>query len=131
MDIKDLPPDLAIQIGDELITPEEYQARMKNEVDTLHRAFSKMRDDWVQYRALEDGAHFVTPSMVGVNGNTVATFYEGTVKTVSSLPSVIMRRDGSASTDFVLYLTIRNSVPTDYRAVTVTARRFAVRGRDR
>ena len=87
-----------------------------NNNDTLNTA------DWTQFRALEDGGKFRSPTMVGVNGTTPTVPWEGAgIRTVSSMPSVVFRRDGSASTDFVIYLTIRTNVPTDWRAISVVA----------
>jgi hypothetical protein len=51
MNPKDLPPDTAIMIGDEVITPEQYERLQRDELDRLHNAFAKMRDEWVQHRA--------------------------------------------------------------------------------
>ena len=87
-----------------------------NNNDTLNTG------DWTQYRALEDGGKFRSPSMLGVNGVSVTVPWEGAgVRTVSSMPSVIFRRDGSSSSDLTLYLTVRENVPTDYRAISVVA----------
>ena len=78
--------------------------------------------DWTQFRAMGDGGMFRSPTMLGLNGVSVTAPWEGAgVRTVSSMPSVVFRRDGSASTDLVLYLTIRQNVPTDYRAISVVA----------
>ncbi|MBM4194334.1 MAG: prepilin-type N-terminal cleavage/methylation domain-containing protein [Gemmatimonadetes bacterium] len=86
-----------------------------NNNDTLNTA------DWTQFRALADGGKFRRPTMNGLNGTSVSAAWEGSMRTVSAMPSIIFRRDGSASTDMVLYLTIRPSVPTDYRAISVVA----------
>lgn len=87
-----------------------------NNNDTLNTA------DWTQFRALGEGGLFRSPTMLGLNGVSVTTPWEGAaVRTVSSMPSVVFRRDGSASADFVIYLTIRTNVPTDYRAISVVA----------
>jgi hypothetical protein len=43
------------------------------------------------------------------------------LQTLSGLQSVIFRRDGSASTDLEIYVTTRDAVKVEYRAVTVTA----------
>jgi hypothetical protein len=40
--------------------------------------------------------------------------------TVSALPGLIFRRDGSASSDMELYVTMRPTVPTEYRALVVS-----------
>ncbi len=41
--------------------------------------------------------------------------------TVSSMISVVFRRDGSASSDVEAYVTTRDAVREEFRAVTVTA----------
>jgi hypothetical protein len=51
MNPKDLPPGTAIMLGDEVITPEHYERLQRDELDKLHGAFAKMRDQWVQHRA--------------------------------------------------------------------------------
>ena len=42
---------MAIMIGDEIMTPEQYEAMQKQEVEKLHGMFAKMRDTWVESRA--------------------------------------------------------------------------------
>ena len=87
-----------------------------NNNDTLNTA------DLVQYRKLEEGAHFVTPTWNGVNGGTPSGSVTGSaLRTVSGLPSVTFRRDGSASSEVEVYVSTRDAVRTEYRAVTVTA----------
>ena len=51
MDPKDLPPEVAYMIGDDVLTEEEFNSRQQGEIDRLHSMFSKMRDKWVQSRA--------------------------------------------------------------------------------
>ena len=41
--------------------------------------------------------------------------------TVGGLPSLIFRRDGSASGNLEMYVTMRDSVPTEYRGIIVTS----------
>jgi prepilin-type N-terminal cleavage/methylation domain-containing protein len=78
--------------------------------------------EMVQYRPLAEGAKFTTPSWAGVNGTTPTTPVTGAgLVTISSLPSAIFRRDGSASTDLEIYVTTRDAVKVEYRAVMVTA----------
>jgi hypothetical protein len=43
--------DMAVIVGDEVISPEEFDRRQRQEVEALHAEFSKMRDKWVQHRA--------------------------------------------------------------------------------
>jgi Tfp pilus assembly protein FimT len=75
----------------------------------------------VQYRQLAEGAKYTTPTWAGVKGTTPSAPVTGTMITVSSLPSVIFRRDGSASTDLEVYVTMRDAVKVEFRAVTLTA----------
>jgi prepilin-type N-terminal cleavage/methylation domain-containing protein len=81
--------------------------------------------DWVQWRTMPDGAVFAQPSWTGAtaaDGSTPAAALNGPgLQTVSGLSSVIFRRDGSASTDLNLFVTVRPTVPTEYREITVAA----------
>lgn len=86
-----------------------------NNNDTLNTT------DRVSFRRLEEGARFARPPMGRVGGASASGAVEGTaLRIVSSLPGVIFRRDGSASTDLELYLTMRATVATDYRALVVS-----------
>jgi hypothetical protein len=51
MDPKDMPPEVAYMVGDEVLTREEFESRQKNEIERLYQVFTKMRDQWVQSRA--------------------------------------------------------------------------------
>ena len=51
MNEEQFPPDMAIMVGEEIMTPEQYEESQRNEITRLHGQFSKMRDRWVQYRA--------------------------------------------------------------------------------
>jgi prepilin-type N-terminal cleavage/methylation domain-containing protein len=85
-----------------------------NNNDTLNAS------DKVDFRVLPEGGKFVTPTWAGVKGTTPSAAVSGpSLRTVSSLTSVIFRRDGSASSDVELYVTMRGAVKTEYRAVTV------------
>lgn len=53
MDPKDLPPDVAYMIGDDILTKDEFERRQTVELDRLHAMFSQMRDKWVQSRATQ------------------------------------------------------------------------------
>jgi prepilin-type N-terminal cleavage/methylation domain-containing protein len=87
-----------------------------NNNDTLNT------NDLVQYRHLEEGARFVTPNWAGVGGTTPTSPVIGTaLRTVSGLTTVIFRRDGSTSSDVEVYVTTRDAVKTEYRAITATA----------
>jgi prepilin-type N-terminal cleavage/methylation domain-containing protein len=86
-----------------------------NNNDTLNTT------DRVSFRRLEEGARFARPPMGRVGGEAASGAVEGTaLRVVSSLPGVIFRRDGSASSDLELYLTMRATVNTDYRALIVS-----------
>ena len=87
-----------------------------NNNDTLNAT------DRVEFRALPEGAKFATPNWVGVGGTTPSAPISGSaIRTVSSMPSIIFRRDGSSSSDAELYVTMRDRVKTEYRAVTIVA----------
>lgn len=87
-----------------------------NNNDTLNTT------DRIQYRKMGEGAMFSAPSFGGINGTTPSTAATGSgLITVSEMPSIIFRRDGSASTDLELYVTTRATVRDEYRAVTVSA----------
>lgn len=74
-----------------------------------------------QGRALEEGTKFVTPNWPGPNGVTPAAPISGTsLNTFNGLQGVIFRRDGSASSDLMVYVTNRDAVKTEYRAIQLT-----------
>jgi len=76
----------------------------------------------VQYRRLAEGAKYITPTWAGVKGATPSASITGSgLATISGLTSVIFRRDGSASTDLEIYVTMRDAVKDEYRAITLTA----------
>lgn len=85
-----------------------------NSNDTLNTT------DRVSFRRLEEGARFATPPMGRVGGGAATAAVLGSaLRTVSGLPGVIFRRDGSASTDLELYVTMRLTVAEEYRALVV------------
>jgi prepilin-type N-terminal cleavage/methylation domain-containing protein len=87
-----------------------------NNNDTLNTG------DLVQWRHLEEGAHYVTPTWAGVNGTVPTAPISGpALSVVSGLTGIIFRRDGSSSSDLEVYVATRDAVKTEYRAVTVTA----------
>jgi prepilin-type N-terminal cleavage/methylation domain-containing protein len=81
--------------------------------------------DLVQYRNMQEGAIFSKPSWsgaVGFDGTAPTASFSGSgLSTVSGLPTVIFRRDGSASGNVTIFVTTRASVPTEYREIVVTA----------
>jgi prepilin-type N-terminal cleavage/methylation domain-containing protein len=87
-----------------------------NNNDTLNT------NDLVSYRKLEESAKFATPTWAGVNGTVPTGPITGSnLRTVSGLPSTIFRRDGSASSDVEVYVTTRDAVKVEYRAINVIA----------
>lgn len=81
--------------------------------------------DLVTYRGMAEGALFAKPSWtgaVGVDGTVPAAAINGAgLKTVSGLTTLIFRRDGSASSNVTLFVTMRANVPTEYREIVVNA----------
>lgn len=75
----------------------------------------------VTWRALDEGTRFVAPPMGRVGGGALTAPYAGSaLTTIAGLPGVIYRRDGSASSDFELYLALRTNVTNEYRAVILS-----------
>jgi hypothetical protein len=54
MNTNDFPPEIAMMVGDDVMTQEQYDQRNRQEVEKLHGVFTKMRDDWVEHRARSD-----------------------------------------------------------------------------
>ncbi len=54
MNTNDFPPEIAMMVGNDVMTQEQYEQRNQQEIEKLHGAFTKMRDDWVQHRATGD-----------------------------------------------------------------------------
>jgi prepilin-type N-terminal cleavage/methylation domain-containing protein len=81
--------------------------------------------DQVQYRKMAEGAIFATPtwaSAVGADGTAPTAAFSGSgLSMISGLPTVIFRRDGSASGDVTVFVTTRAAVSTEYREIIVTA----------
>lgn len=87
-----------------------------NNNDTLNT------NDQVSYRGMEEGAKFVKPTWAGVGGTVPSASISGpALRTVSGLTSITFRRDGSASSDAEIYVTTRDVVKEEFRAITVTA----------
>ena len=75
-----------------------------------------------QYRQLAEGVKFTTPNWTGVNGAVPSQAVTGAgLVLIGSLPSVIFRRDGSASTNLEIYVTDRDAVRQEYRGITLAA----------
>lgn len=47
-----LESQVALVVGDQLMSPEQYEAHQSARLDELHNTFTRMRDRWVQHRAL-------------------------------------------------------------------------------
>ena len=81
--------------------------------------------DLVTWRNMGDGAKFAQPAWTGAVGADsvvpTAAYAGAGLRTVSGLPTIIFRRDGSASTDFYVYVTTRANVPTEYREIICAA----------
>ncbi len=74
----------------------------------------------VTYVPLEEGSQFAAPPMGTVSGAAAGAAVVGTaLRTIGGLTSIVMRRDGSASSDVEVYLTVRTAVYTEYRAVVL------------
>jgi prepilin-type N-terminal cleavage/methylation domain-containing protein len=103
--------------------------------DSLYNRFRVVQDynnndtinttDQIQFRKMAEGAMFAKPNWtaaVGVNGQAPTGAFTGSgLSTISGLPTVIFRRDGSASGDLTIFVTTRAAVATEYREIVVTA----------
>jgi prepilin-type N-terminal cleavage/methylation domain-containing protein len=72
----------------------------------------------VMWRPIEEGVAFAKPP-VGVNGTSATSLVGSNLRAIGDLPTIIFRRDGSASTDLEVYLLGAVDHPTSFRAVTV------------
>lgn len=127
--------DAAAQLARTLLQNAQREAitRQNNVILSLDTATNRVRvvqdfnnndaldaSERVTWRRLEEGARFSAPPMGRVDGAALAVPYAGSaLRVVSSLPSVIYRRDGSASSDLELYVTMRVGVANEYRAILV------------
>ncbi len=72
-------------------------------------------------RKLPEGTKFATPTWAGPDGVTHGGSVTGTsLNTFNGLNGVIFRRDGSSSTDLMIFVTNRDVVKTEYRAIWLT-----------
>jgi prepilin-type N-terminal cleavage/methylation domain-containing protein len=80
--------------------------------------------DQVQYRKMAEGSMFALPTWtgaVGADGTAPTAAFSGAgLSTISGLPTVIFRRDGSASGNVYIFVTTRAAVATEYREIIVT-----------
>lgn len=75
----------------------------------------------VRSEPLQEGVVMRTPGWgSGVNGSVAAPVVGTALRTIEGLPSVIFRRDGSASSDVEIYLSARTGAADSWRAVLVT-----------
>lgn len=54
MNPKDFPEDVAMMVGDQVMTKDDFDAAQRQEIDKIHGMFTKLRDEWVQHRATSD-----------------------------------------------------------------------------
>lgn len=75
----------------------------------------------VRMRPLEESVRFRAPGMGRINGATLAAAFVGTnLRTLDGLPSVVFRRDGSASSDIEIYLSSTPNEVNSWRGVIVS-----------
>lgn len=75
----------------------------------------------VRMRPLEESVRFRAPGMGRINGAALATAFVGTnLRTLDGLPSVVFRRDGSASSDVEIYLSSTPNEVNSWRGVIVS-----------
>jgi prepilin-type N-terminal cleavage/methylation domain-containing protein len=71
-------------------------------------------------KPLEEHVRFIAPTMGKVaGGSTSASVAGSSLQYVAGQPRITMRRDGSASSDAEIYLTVRTNMPKEFRAITV------------
>ncbi|MFN9212981.1 MAG: Tfp pilus assembly protein FimT/FimU [Gemmatimonadota bacterium] len=72
------------------------------------------------WRPMSEGTRFQPPSMGNLDGTPGLSSLQSTdLRSINSLPAIIFRRDGSASSFLTIYLTARPTSPEEYRAVQV------------
>lgn len=75
----------------------------------------------VTFAPLEEGSSFATPPMGRIDGSAAgASIIGSALRSVDGMNSIILRRDGSASSDVEVYVTVRAAVNGDYRALVLT-----------
>lgn len=68
---------------------------------------------------LQENVILATPGWGGVNGAVTDPVVGSALRTIDGLPSIVFRRDGSASSDLELYLGARSGAADGWRAVVV------------
>jgi prepilin-type N-terminal cleavage/methylation domain-containing protein len=75
----------------------------------------------VRMRPLEETVRFRAPSMGRIDGGALAAAFTGTnLRDLDGLPSVVFRRDGSASSDLELYLSSTADQPNSWRGLMLS-----------
>lgn len=73
------------------------------------------------WRGLDVGVLFATPSVNGVSGSPVGQPVSGSnIRALSGWPTITYHRDGSASTDAEIYVSVAARGAPWYRGITVT-----------
>ena len=54
MNKQSIPENMAVMIGEEVLTTEQFEEMQREEITRLHGQFTHMRDRWVQHRAQSD-----------------------------------------------------------------------------
>ena len=71
-------------------------------------------------KPLDEHVRFIAPTMGKVGGGSTSKAVNGSsIQYVANQPRITMRRDGSASSDVDLYLTVRANMVREFRAITV------------
>jgi type II secretory pathway pseudopilin PulG len=75
----------------------------------------------VVWSGLDAGVLFSDPTVHGVAGTTINRAVSGSnIRTLDGWPTITFHRDGSASSDAEIYLSVAAHGPSWYRAVTLT-----------
>lgn len=75
--------EIAMIVGDQMMTQEQYEMHERSEMERLHGLFTKMRDQWVQHRAtsgVERRWRKATELYYGEQEGSTATEFESTLK---------------------------------------------------
>jgi hypothetical protein len=108
-----------IRQHDVIVSFDTAQQRMRIALDANNDG-SISTGEIITWQAFSDGGHFGIPSRSLTGGSAPSAPIVATdLKTVSSMPTVTFRRDGSVSTDVTIYFTTRSGPVTDFRAVTI------------
>jgi prepilin-type N-terminal cleavage/methylation domain-containing protein len=111
--------------------------RQSNVIVSFDSAYSRLRvvqdynnndtintGELIQYRKMADGARFATPNWsgaVGADGASPTGAVTGSgITTISGFPTVIFRRDGSASGNVRIFITTNVGFRTEFRELIVT-----------